>query len=141
MEQGQSRPDILIHHKAPGDPTELAAVAVLAYSRVPELQHRPLQEFLGHIVDTTEALHRVELELVVDGQQVGAAVLVPEEDMHVGPCVSVFWNYVAEEHRHLGFVQAVFRTLKAVARSMGIGMVAYTHRKSEGRYITQYRRT
>lgn len=74
-----------------------------------------------------------------DGKLVACTVLVPDEDMHVGPCLTVMWNYVLPEYRGaIGrkFIRAAFRE----AVFQGLPIVAYTHRQGVGQYTTIYRR-
>jgi GNAT superfamily N-acetyltransferase len=75
------------------------------------------------------------------GTVIGAALVAHDPwDAHVGPCVSVFTQYVLPEHRNSGVSQALMRECLRIARAAGAGVLAFTHRKAPWRYETRYRR-
>ena len=76
---------------------------------------------------------------VVGGQLVGFACVVEDDDMHVGRCLALQWQYVAPEHR--GRIGGEFlRWIARFARAHGYQFIAYSHRVSSRHYAIKYRR-
>lgn len=130
----------LTRHRNAGEVTSIVDLLSHALVELPEFAWggSPSQT-RTRMREATEQHDRVELLAVSDGGVVGCMVLVEDDDLHVGHCLTVMWNYVLPEHRGLvgrRFLRAAF----GLARQAGIPVVAYTHREGVGQYRTTYRR-
>jgi len=109
------------------------------WETLPEAWCTTYQEFYDRVVTGIEALDRMELVGYNGAELVAVAILVITDDIHVGPCVTVMWNFVKPGHRgKLG--RAAIRCAKALAQQHKVPMYCFTHRKGEGEYIKVYRR-
>jgi len=106
-----------------------------------ELQVQDKPTWLGMTLLSLSELERYEVFVVRDGKMVGAVVVASDPwDCHVGPCMSVFSQYVLPEYRGTGVSRALMREAFRLAREHGAGVLAFTHRKAPWRYETIYRR-
>ena len=81
-------------------------------------------------------------EIVVwddSGTHLGTAIVVQEDDMHVGHCLSVQWRFVHPEHRGVAG-SALQRRVIALARELDISVIAYTKCIGLARYELRYNR-
>lgn len=120
--------------------------------QAPELFYRAWDECLElQVVDreawVASALNRLtlfdwryEIGMHTGKQTVGGIVLAPDDDIHVGPCLSVFAQYVMPEYRNRGISLRCMRLAERAAGELGYNMLAYTHRLGDWRYETIYRR-
>jgi GNAT superfamily N-acetyltransferase len=120
--------------------------------QAPELFLRAWDECLElQVVDkeawVASALHRLTLfdwryEIGMHNglHTVGGIVLAPDDDIHVGPCLSVFAQYVMPEYRNRGVSLRCMRLAERAAKDLGYNTLAYTHRLGDWRYETIYRR-
>lgn len=120
--------------------------------QAPELFERAWSEFIElQVVDketwVSSALHRLtlfdwryEIGMHNGVHTVGGIVLAPDEDIHVGPCLSVFAQYVMPEYRNRGVSLRCMRLAERAAIQLGYTTLAYTHRMGDWRYQTIYRR-
>lgn len=122
-----------------GSPSGVREAAVLAWYELPELQNQTRDQFVTRCLASCEKHSRVEMLLLFEGAVHGAAVITPDEDLHVGKCLSVQWHYVAPAFRNSGFAFKVLRTLRNVAQYAGYRSVAYTHRVSGSAKRAEYR--
>lgn len=124
----------------PGDLCLGAGIIPTVYADLPELQEGgTLEQVVARIIGTIEPLARTELLAVVGGQLVGFACVVEDDDMHVGRCLALQWQYVSPEHR--GRIGGEFlRWLARFARAQGFQFIAYSHRVSSRHYAIKYRR-
>jgi len=125
---------------APGDYCLGAEIIPSVYDDLPEFRESgPLEDVARRMLEATEGLSRCELLAVIDGQLVGFACAVVDEDMHVGPCLSLQWQYVLPEHR--GKIGRDFlRWLVKNGQAFGFKFVAYSHRVNSRHYAIKYRR-
>lgn len=124
----------------PGDLCLGARIIPTVYAELQEIRESgTLEQASARILATIETMSRTELLAVVDGQLVGFACVVEDDDMHVGRCLTLQWQYVAPEHR--GTIGAEFlRWLVRFARCQGFQFVAYSHRVNARHYAIKYRR-
>lgn len=120
--------------------------------QAPELFYRAWDECLeSQVVDKERWVGSVLARLAqIDGRYeigvhngectVGGIILAPDDDPHVGECLSVFAQYVMPEYRNLGVSMYCMRLALRIARDAGYNVLAYTHRVGVGRYETIYRR-
>lgn len=72
------------------------------------------------------------------GRLVGFAVVVDDEDDHVGLCLGTQWHWVHPDHR--GVVgRMILRAIIRIASHSGYKTVAYTKRLGVGRYEINYK--
>ena len=128
------------HQLLPGDSTCATALASAAWSELPELQYQPCEGFLRGFTEAHEDSERVEFLAYNGPLLVGGGILVLEHDVHVGPCLSLAWQYVLPEYRHIGVVRRLHKVLVQSAKALNIPSIAYSHRIGTGEYITKYRR-
>ena len=124
-----------------GEPTNVVQLLPQALVETPELGWGgTFDEIAARVCLATEQHTRVELVAYnQDGSLVGCAVLAPDEDMQVGPNLSVMWNYVVPDYR--GAIGRQFMRLAVrVAKQWGFPVLSYTHRLGLGKYAITYRR-
>ncbi|QHJ82568.1 MAG: hypothetical protein [Bacteriophage sp.] len=123
-----------------GEPTSIVQLLHQALAEMPEFTWggSPADVAL-RVRRETEQHTRVELLAYEQGCLVGCAVLVPDEDLHVGRSLSVMWNYVLPGHRGL-IGRQFMRLALRVAKEWGFPILSYTHRKGVGQYAITYRR-
>lgn len=119
--------------------SDCTAMYAPAIDELPELQATPFIATYQRIARDIEANDRVEVIATHDGETVGALVLVLEEDMHVGPCLTVQWAYVLPKHRGRAGI-CLYREVLAIAKRMKAPYLAYTHRSGHMKYTLTYRR-
>ena len=83
---------------------------------------------------------RFEIGMHNGTHTVGGIILAADEDIHVGPCLSVFAQYVLPEYRNRGVSMRCMRLAEQAAKDLGYKVLAYTHRMGDWRYSTTYRR-
>ena len=83
---------------------------------------------------------RFEIGMHNGAHTVGGVILGPDEDIHVGPCLSVYAQYVLPEYRNRGTSLHCMRLAERIAKMLGYKVLAYTHRVKDWRYETIYRR-
>lgn len=137
----QKRPDLKIVQLEAGDPSLVPYLAGLAWKECEELQVRPQSAWTEHITSLAESAPRYELGYVVDGQAVAGMVLVPDNDVHVGPCLTVLTQYVRKEYRSTRMCLGMMRQAVRIAREAGFTCLAWSHRVGPWRYEIIYRRT
>ncbi len=125
---------------APGDYCLGASIIPAVYNDLPEFREGgALEDVARRMLEATEGLSRCELLAVLDGQLIGFACVVEDEDMHVGRCLTLQWQYVVPEHR--GKIGGEFlRWLVKTGRNLGFPFVAYSHRVNNRHYAIKYRR-
>lgn len=127
--------------RLPGEAVQNVTLFQRAWDECIELQVRSQLVWVGDAILALSALERYEVAVMLDGLPIGAAVLANDPwDAHVGPCMSVFAQYVLPEYRNRGLSLALMRECIRIARKSGAGVLAYTHRVAPWRYETTYRR-
>lgn len=128
-------------HRRAGDALQNVELFERAWDECIELQVQDKHTWLGMTLLALSQLDRYEVFVVRDGKMVGAIVLASDPwDVHVGPCMSVFSQYVLPEYRCTGISRALMREAFKIARDNCAGVLAYTHRKAPWRYETIYKR-
>ncbi|QJD54679.1 putative GNAT family N-acetyltransferase [Pseudomonas phage MR2] len=95
---------------------------------------------MARIINSTEELDdRIEITVrTPEGRLVGFAVVVNDEDDHVGECMGTQWHWVHPDHR--GPVgRMILRAIIRLASHAGYKVVAYTKRLGVGRYEINYK--
>lgn len=107
-------------------------------SRLPELTYQSThREAHRRICAATEGLDEW-IEITVRGSHghlEGFAILVEDHDDHVGPCMGVQWFWSSGLR---GVTQKMHRKARELARENGFKVMAFTHRRAEGRYEINY---
>jgi GNAT superfamily N-acetyltransferase len=97
-------------------------------------------ECYERICRSTEELDE-RMEITVrspEGALLGFAVVVDDEDDHVGNCLGTQWHWVHPDHR--GPVgRMILRAIIRLASHAGYKTVAYTKRLGVGRYEINYK--
>ncbi|WYW04284.1 hypothetical protein Kompost2_00034 [Pseudomonas phage vB_PpuP-Kompost-2] len=97
-------------------------------------------EAYSRICYATESIDRCEVIVRdPDGTLLGFAVLVDDDDDHVGECLGVQWRYIRPEARG-AIGRAIQREILKIARKANHQFVAYTKRLGDGRYEINYTR-
>lgn len=123
---------------APGQPTRALDLAHAYVADAPELiWQRTPTEALDAIRDSVMAYTRYELYVYSGSTLVGIAIAVPEEDDHVGKCLSVQWRFVLQEHRGPAGIK-LQRLVLNLARYLQYKVVAYTKRVGDAKYELRY---
>lgn len=131
---------VIYNLRQPGEPTDGRWFMDEAWSECSELQTTSLQDFRRRAHDSVCSLERLEVVAFVGSRAAGIAVLAVDDDLHVGECLSVQWQYVLPEFRNLGVSPAFLRVAKNLARQLNLPVIAFTHRLGPGVYKTSYRR-
>ncbi|QJD54803.1 GNAT family N-acethyltransferase [Pseudomonas phage MR6] len=126
--------------RAEGETTYVVDLLPSALLNVPEMGWGGSEEEVRlRVCEQTEQIDRYEFVAIETGRVVGCAVLAPDEDIHVGPCLTIMWNYIIPEYR--GALGMRFHRLAIrLAKHLGLPVLAYTHRKGVGQYSITYRR-
>lgn len=134
-------PSVICNYREPGEPTDGRWFMDDAWAECSELQFTSLQEFKRRANASVCPLHRLELVATVNRRAAGLMILVvDEEDLHVGRCLTVQWQYVLPEFRNVGIASTFMREVRRVARELHLPTIAFTHRLGPGVYKTSYRR-
>lgn len=128
-------------HRLPNEPLQNIELFERAWDECAELQVQEKHVWLGQAVYSLSQLDRYEIVVAHGDHVVGAVVLAGDPwDAHVGPCMSVFSQYVLPEYRNNGVSLRLMRECIRIARENDAGVLAYTHRTAPWRYSTTYRR-
>lgn len=111
-----------------------------AWDECVELQSTSRQDWIGRTLLSLQRLDRYEVAAHNGEFTVGGIILAQDLDVHVGPCISVFAQYVLPEFRLQGVSPRLMREAVRLARMGGSPVLAYTHREGPWRYQTVYRR-
>lgn len=114
-----------------------------AWDECDELKVQDKDTWVARTILSLESLDRVEIGMFCTAKSdaVGGLVLAPDPwDAHVGPCVSVFAQYVLPEYRNKGISFRMMREAIKTAVGLRAGVLAFTHRLGPWRYETIYRR-
>lgn len=123
-----------------GEPVQNFDMFSRAWDEFPELQVTPKDEWIGRNLLSLQSMDRWELGVHIRGEVIGGIALADDPwDAHVGPCVSVFAQYVMPEYRLQQVSALLMRTALRIARDSGHRVIAFTHRKGDWRYETIYR--
>ena len=127
IEHGKGVPDITLFTRA--------------WDECSELQVQPKENWVADSIEYLESLTLYRLVIRDGGSVVGGLLLVEDDDVHVGRCLSVAYHYVLPEYRnkYLGF--KLLKLALAIARNNNFKVLAYTHRVAPWTYITRYRKT
>lgn len=113
-----------------------------AWAECVELQVQCKDVWLGRTLLSLQELDRYEIGVVIDAKVVGGVVVARDPwDCHVGPCTSVFAQYVMPQYRLNGISGILMREAVRIAKyDFRTHAIAYTHRQGPWRYETIYRR-
>lgn len=137
----QSKIERVTFHRLPGEPVQNVALFERAWDECIELQVSTKAEWLGRSLIAMSSLERFEIAAVHGTDVVGGLVLASDPwDAHVGPCMSVFAQYVLPEYRNVGISRMLMREAYRIASCSCVRVLAFTHRKAPWRYETIYRR-
>lgn len=128
--------------RAAGEVTVTQELAEAAAHEFLELQVLDIQAFVKRYLRIVESYSRVEsLAYTPQGRLVGGCVLVVDPDeIHVGRCLTVVFNFVLPEYRGSGVVQKFYREAYRVARWLDCPIIARTRRIGDWKYETHYKR-
>jgi GNAT superfamily N-acetyltransferase len=130
----------LILNGSAGERAHTAVLAVPAVLEFPELrQSQDYRDDVHRVVSSLSEFDRVEIVCIDDGKVIGGAVIVLDDDQHVGHCLSLQWQYVLPEYRCKRIGHLFVRELLRQAGWAGIKNVCYTHRVGVGKYTLTYR--
>lgn len=104
----------------------------------PEMCWGGREEAVRRVLEATEAVERYEVVAYHDQLVVGCMILVADDDAHVGPCLSVMWNFVLPEFRGVG--ASFLRKAFSLAKENDLPVVAFAQRTGLGEYTVKYRR-
>lgn len=122
-------------------PGELCASRAIAHRFVndaPELTwFRTEAQALARIAESIEENSRWELTVWQGNELLGVAIAMPDDDDHVGICLSVQWRFVLPEHRGLAGIR-LQRAIVQLAKEQQFPVIAYTKRTGHARYELKY---
>lgn len=128
--------------RSAGDPVQNVSLFQRAWNECVELQVQGMDAWVSQTISMLERLERYEIAVMhSDGTPLGACTLAKDPwDCHVGPCWSVFAQYVLPEARLQGVSGKLMREALRIARANGAHVIAFTHRRGPWRYETIYRK-
>ena len=131
---------VLVTYRRKGEAVQNVEFFSRAYEECVELRQQSKEEWMGRALLALQQMDRWEIAAFADESFAGGLCLAHDPwDVHVGPCISVFAQYVLPEHRLGGVSPRLMREAMKIARSSGKSTLAYTHRKGPWRYDTIYR--
>lgn len=134
-------PLLTVSQRRAGEPVQSLDLFTRAWDECEELQVTTKNVWVGRALLALQDLDRYEVIMLGERSEIGGLVLAVDPwDVHVGPCVSVFANYVLPEHRGTQVGAACMRAAIRIAKQIRMPVLAYTHRKGPWRYETIYRR-
>jgi len=111
-----------------------------AWHECKELQVQTHDAWATRALLALRELERFEIAAHTYDRVVGGVILAHDPwDAHVGPCMSVFAQYVLPEFRLIGISARLMRESIRIARQHGVAVLAFTHRKAPWKYETIYR--
>lgn len=129
------------HFLKEGEPILVEGPLINAIEHIPEFtwQTSPA-EALERITQDIMANDRFEIVAKTEeGRVVAGAVMTADDDCQVGELISVQWFYVIPEYR--GKVgRKMVKLSREIAASTDFKVMAFTHRRSAGRYEINYRK-
>ena len=133
--------DIRVTHRAEGEPTDGRLIAQDAVMVFPEMRWQSsTEDAIERIVRSIEENDRIEITATSqEGQVIGFACVVHDEDDHVGPCLGVQWNFVLPESRGSVGIR-MWREIRKLAAGLPYEVLAYTHRVGPAAYLIRYMR-
>ncbi len=132
---------VVVTSRIPGEAVQSLELFTRAYDECVELRQQSRDEWIGRALLALQDLDRFELAAFVGDKMAGGIVLAHDPwDVHVGPCMSVFAQYVLPEYRLRGISPRLMREGIRIAKQSGVSTLAFTHRKGPWRYETAYRR-
>lgn len=124
-----------------GESVQAPELFYRAWDECLESQVVDKERWVGSVLSRLAGIDdRFEIGVHNGEHTVGGIILAPDDDVHVGCCMSVFAQYVMPEYRNKGVSMYCMRLALRVARDAGYKVLAYTHRVGVGRYETIYRR-
>lgn len=120
--------------------TYMRPFAEAVTQELPEYSWTSPEASTERILRSVQANERIELVCKDNDTHTACAVLVPEEDDHVGPCLTVQWMYVMPAYRRTGLAKQLLAITADLARALGLPAIAYTRRIGDVRYENVYRR-
>ena len=131
---------VLVTSRCKGEAVQNLESFQRAYDECIELRQQSKEVWLGRALLALQGMDRWEIAAFTDESFAGGLVLAHDPwDVHVGPCMSVFAQYVLPEYRLQGISPRMMREAIRIARSSGCSTLAYTHREGPWRYATHYR--
>lgn len=123
-----------------GSTTYMQPFAEAVTRELPEYSWTSPEASTERILRSILANERIELVCKDSDTHAACAVLVAEEDDHVGPCLTVQWLYVMPAYRCTGLAKQLLVMTEDLARALGLPVIAYTRRIGDVRYENVYRR-
>lgn len=123
-----------------GSTTYMSPFAEAVTRELPEYSWTSPEASTERILRSVLANERIELVCKDSDTHAACAVLVAEEDDHVGPCLTVQWLYVMPAYRCTGIAKQLLVMAENLARALGLPVIAYTRRIGDVRYENVYRR-
>jgi GNAT superfamily N-acetyltransferase len=125
---------------AAGEASRIAVLALPSILEFPELrQSQDYREDVHRIASSLAEFDRTEIAIYDGETVVGGATVVLDDDQHVGPCLSLQWQYVLPAYRSMHLGRHFVRELLRQAGWAGIKNVSYSHRTGPGKYTITYR--
>lgn len=130
---------VLVTYRHPDEPVQNLDMFARAWDECIELQVTPKGEWIGRALLSLQELGRYEIGVRQGTTVIGGLVLADDPwDVHVGPCMSVFAQYVLPEYRLQGVSVMLMRAALSVSRDAGAPVLAFTHRAGPWVYRTVY---
>mgnify|MGYP007095038554 CR=1 FL=1 len=106
-----------------------------AWLEYPELRHTSLSDFFERACMSVMGMRRLSVDIWYGRMLVGHLIAAVDDDLHIGPCLTVVWAYVLPQHR--GKVPNLHRQLRSPSKAMQLSM-SWSHRRGPNQYGIRY---
>lgn len=126
--------EVELHYRLEGEDVlgDSAKLLLQAWNSLPELQNRPLSQFMADNIGLLVSYNRLEVHVVDNGTVVGGVVLVDLVDIHYGRVLCVMHAF--------GKAAPALKKAYEVGRELGFKWLMRSSRLSSTKYLTLYRR-
>ena len=119
--------------------THLVPLLLAIHAESQDFNSQPISEFIPRVHQHLTRYDSLNLEARVGSELVGVCSVLVEDDVHVGECLSVQWQYILPQYRGVVGIH-MMRWVFSVANRLRVQFVAYTQRKSDFEHVVKYKR-
>lgn len=123
-----------------GEASCVESILQAAWDEFIECRVMDKETWVQNTLALVEQYPRYEIGLFYGDTPVGGLILTRDEDIHVGDCMCIMFQYVLPEHRHTHVSARCMRHAVRITRELGHSILAYSHRDRDWCYTIKYRR-
>lgn len=126
--------EVELHYRMEGEDVlgSSAELLLQAWNSLPELQNRPLSQYMSDNIGLLVSYNRLEVHVLDNGAVVGGVVLIDLVDIHYGRVLCVMHAF--------GKAGPALKKAYEVGRELGFKWLMRSSRLSSTKYLTLYRR-